>query len=230
MPWDPLQSQIAAVVMEVTSDLRVDELTYMALTPLLAELFDAGHLSYDVHYPLWALFDSHGIPLARTRRKWRHLSERVRAIGFSAGSLYRRCHEAGFLRGLASSWPGNEVVHPDGQISLVDFDGGTSSASEFPPDVSDVMKQAEFHQYSADSYLFFTTSRPTTLKLFGIDFLEGVKDGYHADYRPIDSDLLGEIVSEHFTHCDSLWTAMGFAADASTPTDVPLDLPSGPLV
>lgn len=215
----------AAVLMEIESDFRIDELVHMTLTPMLADLFAAGRLTYDEHHELFPIFDSHGIPLRRTRRNWAHLSERLFTIGNAVGAAYRRCHEKGYLRGLTSSWPGNEVVHADGRISLIDFDGGATEASTYAEDITASCRRAEIQQYCADSYLFFTVLRPRTLQLYGEDFIEGVWAGYRGGHpSKLPSDLLAGVLHDHAVAGSGLWEGMDFASDASAPRSRPQDL------
>ncbi len=212
-----LDRPIAAVLMEIESDLRIDELVYMTMTPLLASLFATGRLTYDERYEVFPIFDSDGIPLVGTRRTWAHLSERLYTIGSAVGGVYRRCHDAGFLRGLTSSWPGNEVVHADGRISMIDFDGGIAESGAYPEDIADLLRRTEIQQYCADSYLFFTVLRPRTLQLYGEDFIEGCWAGYRDGSPLLPIDLLEAILSDHSEAGPQLWDGTDFASDSATP-------------
>lgn len=214
----------AAILMQIDSDLRVDELVYMCMTPMLADLFCSGRLAYDDNYKHWGFFDANTLPIGKTRQEWLGISERLQTIGISVGSAYRRCHDAGYIRGLGSCWFGNEVVDADGDISLVDFDGGAMRDNEHSHEISSHLKRLEINQYCSESLLMLTTMRPKTLMLFGADFIEGVWQGYKKQYNPIPKDLVESIIRDHFQAHPAVWKALGFAADPCTPIVTPLGL------
>lgn len=211
----------AAVLMKVRSDLRVDELVYMTMTPLLADLFDCGKLSYDDQCEHWGFFGAEALPTQESRRRWKDISEKLSAIGESVGSAYRRLHEAGYLRGIGSCWFGNEVVDEDGEISIVDFDGGATKDSTYAADVARDLKCLEFEQYCSESLLMLTPMRPRALMLFGMDFINAVRRGYREQYTPLPRYLLNAVISEHLDKHQAVWEALGFAGDPSTPIRLP---------
>lgn len=212
--------KFAAVISKVESDLRIDELVYAAMTPMISEFFAEKKVSYDPSYPAWGMFDSDGVPLIGSRQRWRIISDRLHEIGIVVGAAYGRCHDAGILRGLGSAWFGNEVIHPDGHLSFVDFDGGTTDLSHVDADTETSLKNTEMHQFCMESYLLLQMLRPRTFKLFGADFVEGVWQGYGQDYRPMSPDLVSDIIEDHFQNIAGLWQGMGFSDDIATPASM----------
>lgn len=165
----------AAIIYRVESDLRLDEMVYMTLSPVFAELFEAGAVSYD---PTTGWWDAAGAPLSRVLQLWPDILGRVDRLGTAAGGCFRNIHELGYLRGKGSSWFGNEVVDASGRLSAVDFDGGTGRAYEYPPEMVRSMQAFEINCYCAESFWFLKDMRPSTLGLFGSVFLEGFRAGY----------------------------------------------------
>lgn len=185
---------IGAVIVEIASDLRVDELVCMAISPLMATLFESGVLSYD---PESEYFDCQGLSVEAFVLQAQPTFEKLQLIGRSAGSAYRRLHNRGYLRGVGSSWFGNEVVDANGSISMVDLDGGFGKMTEFSVEIAERMRQIEVQQYLAESYTFLTEMRPAALSFLGASFVEAFREGYQADYHGIPSDLVAQVIDEH---------------------------------
>lgn len=203
-------NQLGAALIEIQSDLRMDELSYMTLSPMLADLFASRKISYDGDK---SFYNTTGLPLVETWRRWGRLFERLEMLGLCVGSAYRRLHDAGILRGLGSSWFGNEVIDAEGEISIADFDGGTEEASLYPRDVSERIKQLELTQYCSMCYFYLGDNRPKALGCFGAVLSEAVRQGYQQDYCPIPTSLLEEIINEHLAVYPVLREAFSFPAD-----------------
>jgi hypothetical protein len=178
----PAGASPAAVLYRIESDLRLDEVVYMALSPVLAELFDAGVLAYD---PLSGWWDAAGTPMSAVMRLWPDAFDRVTQLGMAAGGNYRAVHEMGYLRGKGSSWFGNEVIGTDGRLSAVDFDGGTGLAVEYDPKVARTLRRFETECYCAESFTYLKDMRPCTLGIFGTAFIDGFRAGYDAAADPV---------------------------------------------
>ncbi len=212
LPDSPFAKRsIGAVVTEVESDLRVDELVHMALSPVLAEAFEQGRLAYDPHS---GFFEAKGIPVARTLSSWPHILERVELLGLSVGSMYRRVHDAGYVRGIGSSWFGNEVVDASGEISIVDFDGGTNSMSAYSREIATHIMRMEFNNYCSESFVFLTDMRPKSIALFGNAFIDAVRQGYRESYRPIPREVVRDIIQDHLDVFPQVRSGFGFPVDA----------------
>jgi hypothetical protein len=175
LPSVSADANVAAALYRIKSDVRLDEMVYMALSPVLAELFEAGAISYN---PVTGWWDAAGTPLEGALHMWSDSFDRVTRLGIAAGGCYRNVHEAGYLRGKGSSWFGNEVVDADGRLSVVDFDGGNGVASEYPRKIADMLRVFESNCYCTESFGYLLYMRPSTLGVFGSAFIEGFRLGY----------------------------------------------------
>lgn len=213
LPGSPYQGiSIGAAVSEITSDLRIDEFVCMALSPLLAELFERKWLMYD---PQSGFFRAEGVPLTLLLHRWRHLFDVLEQIGRSVGGFYRRVHDAGYVRGAGSAWFGNEVIDRSGELSLVDFDGGTDLARGLSPEFAERLRRLELNQYASESFTFLTEMRPRVLSCFGASFCDGFRAGYDlAAYRPIPADLLREVIDAHLRVLPIVERGFGFPVPA----------------
>ena len=117
------------LILKITSDLRLDELIFASLTPLLLELLRSRKLIFS---KAMGIFYAKNICFREIYCEYADIFNFIAHIAECSGKNYRRLHDSGFLRGCGSAWSGNEIVHPGGQISFVDFDGGTIPFTQLP--------------------------------------------------------------------------------------------------
>jgi hypothetical protein len=187
----------------------MDELVCMALSPVLAALFASNRASYDPDSGLCA----DGVPLEATLGEWSWVVDRLELLGLVSGSSLRRVHDAGYLRGLGSCWPGNEVIDEQGEVSVVDLDGGIESAGPYEATTAQGMRELELSRYYSFSHVILTDSRPRALGLFGRAFLEGVRRGYDdALSRSVPTTVLRSIVADHVRAWPTVQEGFKFAS------------------
>lgn len=202
LPERSSSEPVAAVLYRIESDVRVDELVYMTLSPMLVELLDSGAVSYDVKTGWW---DAAGAPLSRFPDAWPDVRTRVEQVGAAAGKLFRLVHELGFLRGRGSSWFGNDVIDEGGRLSAVDFDGGAAIESDYAPALAKALKEFEMDCYCAESFWMLRDLRPSIVGLFGSDFLKGFREGCRCNGEPIVPQIIvNEILEAHM----SVWPTL----------------------
>ena len=188
--------KLSAVITEVTSDVRVDELAHMNMSSLLAELYREGRIRLDKEYHTPGMFELDRVPLTAMLARFDHLFARSEALGLASGGLYRRLHDAGFVRGFGSAWFGNEVVDRDGTISIVDFDGGT--ASYYPEGIRSRCQQIEIVSYLSESYMLLADMRPRVCNAFAAVFIDAFLRGHReAASGSVPAGVVRAIIEDH---------------------------------
>jgi len=198
-----------AVVVEVRSDLRMDELVCMTLSPVLAELFSTGRLRWD-----GAALLAEGIHLVENTRRWAGVFERLELLGLVSGSTLRRVHDAGYLRGLGSCWIGNEVIDEQGNVSVVDFDGGTERVAPYALEVAHRLRRLEVNRYCSLTHFVLAEDRPKALGMFGSALVDAVQRGYGEPFRPVPRDLLHDVIARHLAVWPVVRAGFGFPDDS----------------
>jgi hypothetical protein len=191
-----------AALFEVTSDLRVDELVAMALSPLIVELLASGRMTIGEFN---GFHGAVGIPVNATLAETKPTKLLLLDLGRAVGGLYRRTHDSGLLRGLGSAWFGNEVIGADGYLSLVDFDGGMISMSDLAQGTAECLAALEVEAYCSESMQFLTDMKPVVFGILAQAFVGGFRDGYHSAAEPyIDLERVCAVVGAHLQVRDRL--------------------------
>jgi len=107
-----------AMIQEIDSDLRVDELVVSLLINSFynfygdkAKLFiEKGEFQYPEYKLTEGLMEIEKIRVV------------IDEVGKIIGGIYKRFHKNGYLRGIGNSWYGNEVICPNGQIGVCDLE------------------------------------------------------------------------------------------------------------
>ncbi len=107
-----------AMIQEIQSDFRADEFLIAILInsfydfygedcKLILEKKEFVYPEYDIQEGLNSLMK---------------IFPEVTKIGKIIGGVYRKFHDKGYLRGIGNSWYGNEVICPNGEISVCDLE------------------------------------------------------------------------------------------------------------
>jgi hypothetical protein len=196
-----------AVVFEIDSDLRVDELVMMTLSPVLAELFHNKQVRL---HPINEFHGANGFALGASLNRWPEISRRLDALGRASGGLYRKTHDTGLLRGRGSCWFGNEVVSGDGRLSLVDFDGGMEWAATFNSTLAERLRALEVEAYCAETFWFLADLKPILFGVFATAYVAAFRDGYVKRADPcVDPFMVRDIITDHLPHFEELVAIYG---------------------
>lgn len=196
-----------AALFEIESDLRVDEVLCMALTPLIVDLIDSGRLSVN---DFNEFHGADGFALGAMLETVDVVRRDIAAIGRASGGLYRMAHDHGLLRGIGSSWFGNEVIGCDGHLSLVDFDGGMMFRDNLDPRLADSLAAVEIESYCAESYTFLTDMKPVLFGVLAEIFIGRFRDGYRQRADPcVDPAAIETIIARHLEQRDRLAAIYG---------------------
>ena len=147
----------SALICKIGSDVRIDELIFSTLTPILSRLIEKRVIRFN---RLSHEFSTTGFSIAYWRKNGgRDIEDVLWQIGLALGSAYKNLHSVGFLRGIESCWFGNEVIEEDGGIAFVDV------ASLIDPKQTGKLRNVKEHQYieyvtayTNVSFLFQTTN------------------------------------------------------------------------
>jgi hypothetical protein len=199
-----------AAVFDLDSDLRVDELVMMALSPILTELFREKLLRL---HPANEFHGANGFPLGASLARWTEVSRRLDGIGRASGGLYRKTHDIGLLRGRGSCWFGNEVVGRDGRLSLVDFDGGMEWAATFDTTLAERLRALEVEAYCAETFWFLTDMKPILFGVLATAYVAAFRDGYtkRADFW-VDPVVVQDVIADHLPHLGEFMAIYGLDA------------------
>ncbi|MFO0245889.1 MAG: hypothetical protein ACK53H_11000 [Betaproteobacteria bacterium] len=200
---------IGVALVACSSDLRADELAYMALTPMLAECTLRGDLHLNLATGLFEVRSSHCFASIRTR--YAACYERLYLLGIGLGGALRRLHDAGFLRGRGSSWFGNEVVARDGRISIVDADGGTVFVENLSSELRAALQGIELSDYRAGFVGYMSWGQPLSLAYCASVLDRAFLHGYERRApAAITADAVRAIISEHLAVFRDVAPIFGF--------------------
>jgi hypothetical protein len=184
------QPCFGAALCRVKSDLRLDELLYMALSPIIVNLYASGALKYVVEK---GAFVGEGVSNYAVLMKFSEVFNFCEIIGAAAGGAYRRMHDANYFRGRNSCWLGNEVVSSDGVVSIVDAEGGTirveiSDKSQgeggwkesHPENFIREIQEVELWDYAASTVAYYSWGNGRFFGAAATRFVAGFFKGYRA--------------------------------------------------
>lgn len=193
---------LGASLFEIESDLRVDELLCMALSSATVRMVIASQFKIVIPQRYaWV----NEIPLWRMSVELQPIESIFIAIGRASGGLYRKVHDAGFFRGIGSSWFGNEVVTANGRLSVVDFDGGWAARETVPEPLATRMMGLEIESYCAETFTFLSDMRPIPFKFLATSYIDSFRDGYEEGADPfIDPQIVNCVIADHLENIDEV--------------------------
>jgi hypothetical protein len=196
-----------AVLASITSDLRTDELMYMALSPVFAELFAEKKMWIDHR----GFYEADGVKVFDIEHKWSSVLDKVEIISKACGGVYRYIHDSGWLRGSGAAWFGNEVVDRDGSITPVDYDGGASLAERLSPSMRHRFQRLEVMKYLTEGFNYLAIMRPNLFVFFATAFVDAFQRGYDSASKPsLDPELIRTIIDTHLPLWPTLHSGFGF--------------------
>jgi hypothetical protein len=191
----------AAALCEVTSDLRGDELFFAMLVCALAASARQGEFAY---VPDQRRFELRGLKLRSvlTDIAEGRAHRRLRALGKAVGGAHRRLHGTGFIRGYNNTWFGNDVVGPDGQISLIDHDNSVVLPEDpLPGPLRAYLRSMNCYGYTAQLWQEATRFSVLPISAGAMEIATGFDEGYRDGAEPsIGPELLRDIVAEYLEH------------------------------
>lgn len=187
----------AAAVFGICSDLRLDELISMAMSPMLSDLSIAGLLRFD-EAQMRFLADGLCLDSVFASSIYRQTEEKLSHVCEALGAKYRELHKAGFLRGYGNCWMGNEVVEANGSIDFVDLDVLQNVSSIHRSPAVDRVRRAEFLQARSNLFDFYQYQDFAVFAVLATSMTEAFESGYRGSTKPaIDSSCL-DAIYEHY--------------------------------
>lgn len=172
-----------ASLMAVNSDIRIDEFVFALLSDMLYKSIDEGYLKYDHSNHVFLAND---FPVSSFFKEFKtQYSEIFYDIGKSIGSFYKEFHNNGHLRGYLNAWFGNEVVNPDGSLSLIDLDFSIMNPKFSKEDIKELQK-LEYSQARGSFSSEFESMFLHSFALVGYYLGKGFDNGYYCSSNPIN--------------------------------------------
>ncbi|EPM69837.1 hypothetical protein A584_12920 [Pseudomonas syringae pv. theae ICMP 3923] len=184
--------RFGCTVFDITSDVRVDELLMMAITPTLMTRLAGKTVSFSSKRNLFSsLFNDETTNFCVGKKD---AIEFVVSTAKASGAAYRRLHDAGYYRGRGSAWLGNDLLTPTGDIELVDFDGGMRPCSL--QDVSNE-KGIELDEYTASSTAYFSWGQAPLMAEMAYQYNKEFRYAYSSSVDAVvPMDLMSTMVKQ----------------------------------
>ncbi len=162
-----------ALITEVTSEVRLDEVILGIQGNILTEKIKTGELIFNETTGMFRTnnLDEEAFLNPQTQQD-------VYNIGYSLGSHYKEFHRKGWTRGYPHSWFGNEILNTDGTLSFVDLEDASKNKTN-------IHQQTE--RYQAQSALFaeFEHLGIRGLAHNAATLAQAFSEGYERTSRPI---------------------------------------------
>ena len=167
-----------------------------------------GRIAYD---PVHGVLETHEVDACGAFLEDTAIHEQLLSIGRAIGGLYARLHDAGYLRGVGNSWVGNDVVGPDGLLTVVDLD------ECIIPEQTQAIRYRTTHQRwewiaaTASLYTFMETNSCHFLSLAAAFVVEAAHIGYSQRLSPaVSAEVLHDIV-RNFREAQHFWAPVASA-------------------
>jgi hypothetical protein len=167
-----------ALIQKIESDFRADELISIILFNLFYNIYGNKCLleieKGNFHFPSHNLKDS-----VKILEEKRYFLEEIAKI---IGGIYKKFHQAGYLRGIGNSWYGNEIICNDGEVGVCDLEScfslkevGDSKTFRLLCETDLNLARTAFY----DSMNYFDNS---IASMFASILIEGFNQGYSLNY------------------------------------------------
>lgn len=179
-----LKNDAVALIQEINSDFRADELVSIFLINRFYGIFGSNFKIFlnkeECFYPSYSI--NEGLKILKEGR------EEIKKLSKIIGGLYKKLHSGGIIRGIGNSWYGNEIICAEGSIGMCDFESCFT--------LKDICEKETFGELAKtdlnlartafyDSMNYFDNSLASILANWLIDgFNEGYSEGYMGKISP----------------------------------------------
>jgi|TARA_Y100000310_G_scaffold82293_1_gene78883 hypothetical protein len=165
-----------ALIQRIETDLRADELCIILLTNLF---YDVLGRNFKINLKdSYFEFEKYSLKkgLEILNREYRKI---FLQIGINIGSIYKRLHKEGYLRGIGNSWYGNELICKNGDIGLCDLESCFTKEEINNDELFKELCKTDVNSALTafyDSMNFFENSLASFI---GLILIEGFNEGYN---------------------------------------------------
>ena len=163
-----------SLIFEIESEFRADEYFLMILTNIFYDIFKSKarfiFLKDEFTFPKYNLKKSLQII--------DNYSFFIKELGISIGSLYRKLHNKGVIRGIGNSWYGNEIICKSGEVGICDLESAFTNKEIKDKNTFDILKETDVNLALTAIYESMNCFENSIASFAGGLLINSFKEGY----------------------------------------------------
>ncbi len=191
-----------AIIQQIDTDFRADELTMIYLFNLFFDIYgDKCSFSLEENF---FNFPQYSIKEGFENFK-KHYSKLFFELARNIGSIYRRFHDEGYLRGISNSWYGNELICEDGNIGVCDLESCFSKEEINDDEVFKELAKTDCNLAITAFYDSMNCFENSIASIVGSKLVEGFREGYNRkEYKKLDINLIMNQIKKFIKNKDKM--------------------------
>ncbi len=179
-----------AIIQQIDTDFRADELAMIYLFNLFFDIYgDKCFFSLKNNYFYY--------PQYSIKKGFEYFKKSYSTLFFelakNIGSIYRKFHDEGYLRGISNSWYGNELICEDGNIGVCDLESCFSKEEINDEEVFEELAKTDYNLAITAFYDSMNCFENSLASIVGSKLVEGFKEGYNKkEYKTLDITTIND--------------------------------------
>jgi hypothetical protein len=183
-----------AIIQQIDTDFRADELSMIYLFNLFYDVYgDKCSFSLRDNYfnfPQYSIKEGFEIFKKYYSKKFFDLARNI-------GSIYRKFHDEGYLRGISNSWYGNELICEDGNIGVCDLESCFSKKEINDDELFKELAKTDYNLAITAFYDSMNCFENSIASIVGSKLVEGFREGYTSKrYKKLDINIIKEQINK----------------------------------
>ncbi len=183
-----------AIIQQIDTDFRADELTMIYLFNLFFDIY-GNKCSFSLKE------NSFNFPQYSIKEGFENFKKYYSKLFFelarNIGSIYRKFHDEGYLRGISNSWYGNELICEDGNIGVCDLESCFSKEEINDDEVFKELAKTDYNLAITAFYDSMNCFENSIASIVGSKLVEGFREGYNRkEYKKLDINLIMEQIKK----------------------------------
>lgn len=183
-----------AIIQKIDTDFRADELTMIYLFNLFFDVY-GNKCSFSLkdnsfNFPQYSI--KKGFQIFK-----KHYSKLFFELARNIGSIYRKFHDEGYLRGISNSWYGNELICEDGNIGVCDLESCFSREEINDNEIFEELAKTDYNLAITAFYDSMNCFENSLASIVGSKLVEGFREGYNGkEYKKLDIDIIKDQIKK----------------------------------
>ena len=183
-----------AIIQQIDTDFRADELTMIYLFNLFFEIY-GNKCSFSLRE------NSFNFPQYSIKQGFKIFKKDYSKLFFelarNIGSIYRKFHDEGYLRGISNSWYGNELICDDGNIGVCDLESCFSKEEINDDEIFKELAKTDRNLAITAFYDSMNCFENSLASIVGSKLIEGFREGYNSkEYKKLNINIIKEQIKK----------------------------------
>lgn len=177
-----------AIIQQIDTDFRADELTMIYLFNLFFDIYGSKCFfslnENSFNFPQYSIKE--GLKIFK-----RDYSNLFFELAKNIGSIYRKFHDEGYLRGISNSWYGNELICEDGNVGVCDLESCFSKEEINDDEVFKELAKTDYNLAITAFYDSMNCFENSIASIAGSKLVEGFREGYDSkEYKTLNINII----------------------------------------